>query len=326
MTSINNLPKISIVMVNYNGLKYLKETICPILELDYPDFEFIIVDNGSMDGSLEFIREIKKIKLIRSPKIREKNFACNYAISEASGDYILLLDNDCLICEKGILKSLLNTYYSNKNVGLIGLAFHNIGSKVSDYYGGYFSKITYIRNNKGLDNSLLKMFNNQQIGFPHGFAIFIKKTVWEDLGGYDNNLIFGGDDNDLGVKSWIFGYRNYIYSNSLQLHLGLGERQDNKKYNLKFKEMFYAHLYTIVKNFTFFNMIITVIGHSVFMFVKAIKQSIFRFNIGPFWAFFQGYSLFLKNFSIAIEKRKEIQLKRVIKEDIFMNIKPIKIY
>ena len=45
-------PLISIVMLNYNGLKYLKSTIHPILKLDYPNYEFIIVDNCSTDGSI----------------------------------------------------------------------------------------------------------------------------------------------------------------------------------------------------------------------------------------------------------------------------------
>ena len=47
-----NIPFISVVMLNYNGLRYLKTTIIPILNFTYPNFEFIVVDNGSTDGTL----------------------------------------------------------------------------------------------------------------------------------------------------------------------------------------------------------------------------------------------------------------------------------
>ena len=166
---------------------------------------------------------------------------------------------------------------------------------------------------------------NSCIGFPHGLALFVKKTVWQKLDGYDENLIFGGDDNDLGIKSWLLGYKNYLYSQSSQIHLGEAERRDNNKYAIKFKEIFYAHLYTIVKNFTFINLWPALIGQIVFMFFKSIKQSIFRFYFGPFFAFGQGLILFFKKIPIACQKRKEIQIKRKEKRDVFLKIKPQKI-
>jgi len=60
--------KISIIMLNYNGLKYLEKTLSPLLVLDYPDYEFIVVDNDSKDGSVESLQKLaskyKNIKLI----------------------------------------------------------------------------------------------------------------------------------------------------------------------------------------------------------------------------------------------------------------------
>ncbi|OHA46809.1 MAG: hypothetical protein A2541_01350 [Candidatus Taylorbacteria bacterium RIFOXYD2_FULL_36_9] len=317
--------KISIIMLNYNGLKYLEKTLSPLLVLDYPDYEFIVVDNGSTDGSLEYIKKETQVILLQSPKMRAKNFACNYAVNMAQGEFILLLDNDCLITEKGILTSLLNCYNLNQDCGLLGLAFYNLGENFSFGYGGFFSRWLYLANNKKIKNDLLAKFDGQFIGFPHGLALFVKKTVWQKLDGYDENLIFGGDDNDLGIKSWLLGYKNYLYSQSSQIHLGEAERRDNNKYAIKFKEIFYAHLYTIVKNFTFINLWPALIGQIVFMFFKSIKQSIFRFYFGPFFAFGQGLILFFKKIPIACQKRKEIQIKRKEKRDVFLKIKPQKI-
>ncbi len=314
-------PQISVVMLNYNGLQYIKETILAVLRLKYSNYEFILVDNGSNDGSIEFIKKQRGVKLVQSPKHREKNFACNYSINRAKGEYILLMDNDVLIKNKKIITDLIERY--KKNTGVIGLSFHDIGFSTSQSYGSYLGYY-FINQNKNLILQDLRKYDFCKIGYPEGKALFISKFKWQKVEGYDDFLKFGGDDTDLGIKLWMFGYENILYSKSLQIHLGLPERQDNKKYALKWKEMFYAHLYTIVKNYSFFNMTLTIVVYSVFAFLKSLKQSIQRVHIGPFLSFFQGYCLFLKSLPIAIKKRKEMQLKRVIKEDVFLKIKPPK--
>jgi len=315
-------PKISVVMLNYNGLQYLKKTIPAILKLDYPNYEFILVDNGSTDGSIEFVKKHKKVKLVKSPRVREKNFACNYAIKRAKGEYVFLMDNDALITNSDLLFDLIERY--KRKTGVIGLSFYDIGSTKSKSYGDYLGYY-FIKSKKMLPLEKLKEYDNCQIGYPEGKALFIKKSRWVKVGGYDDYLKFGGDDNDLGIKSWLFGYENVLYSKHQQIHLGLPERQDNKKYALKFKEMFYAHLYTITKNYSFFNMILTIIGYSIFSFFKSIKQSFCRASLTPLFSFVQGYYLFLINLPAAVKKRKEVQSSRVVKKDIFLKIKPPRI-
>jgi glycosyltransferase involved in cell wall biosynthesis len=310
---------ISVVMVNYNGLQYLKETIPPILNLAYSHYEFILVDNGSTDGSLEYIKSFDNIKLVQSPKLREKNFACNYAINKSRGEYILLMDNDALIQDVDILLKLRRRY--TEETGVIGLSSYDKNTTKSTCYGNYLG-FYFTKEKKAVLIKDLFLFDKIKIGFPAGQSLFISKKKWIEVGGYDEYLKFGGDDTDLGIKLWLMGYQNFLYSETVQIHLGLPERQDNNKYALKWKEVFYAHLYTIVKNYLFFNMIVTLIGYSIFGFLKSLKQSIQRKHLGVFLAFFKGYYLFLKSLPIAMKKRREMQSKRVIKNDIFLKIKP----
>ncbi len=100
------LPLISVIILNFNGKSYLERTIPPILELRYPRYEIVVVDNGSEDGSLEYIQALERIRLLRSPRYREKNYACNYAIRESRGDYILLLDCDIILVDMELLSKL----------------------------------------------------------------------------------------------------------------------------------------------------------------------------------------------------------------------------
>jgi len=315
-------PKISVVMLNYNGIQYLKRTIAPILNLDYPNYEAIVVDNGSTDGSIKYLESLNRIRLIRSPRIREKNFACNYAIKEAKGDFILLLDNDLEILNQDMLNNLIKEYQKEKKIGCLGLAFVDKDNKESSYYGGFLNQ-SFIKKNKPLKLEKIKKMHLQRIGFPHGAALFIKKSVWEEIGGYDENLRFGGDDNDIGMRLWMKGYDVRLYSKDIQKHIGAAERMNNDKYKKKLKETTFSQFYTIVKDFAAYNMIIILIGFSVFSLIKSVKQSIFRKNVTVLLSFFTGCFLFIKNLDKAIKKRKEVQSERINKEDLFLKMKPL---
>jgi len=314
-----NLPLISIIMLNYNGLNYIKRTVPPLLELDYPDYEIIIVDNGSVDGSIEYIQSFKNIKLLKSPIIRAKNFACNYGVSHGKGEFLLLLDNDLLITDKRLLLDLYDMTDELDSVGCISLSNYNEGEKKTKNYKlklGYY----FIKSLKKIDISEVKNFHGSLTAYPEGKGLFIEKKKWEEVGGYDVHLVFGGDDNDLGIKLWMMGYKCYLYARTLQVHTGMAEREDVRKYSLKWKEMFYAHLYTVVKNYSFFNMLLTLSGLSVYGIIKSVYFALKMKDTGPFLSFFTGSYLFVKNLPVALDKRKDIQKRRKIKEDIFLNI------
>ena len=316
MSYTRTYPPISIIMVNFNGFPYLKETIPPLLNLNYPNYEFIIIDNGSTDGSIEYINQFPNILLLKSPRYREKNYACNHAIKHAKGQYILLLDNDIIIIDTDILLKLFTMHESLKDVGALGLAVHDRGIPLSNRYGSYFGYY-FIREIKKIPVQQIKNYHGFQVPATGG-QIFIRKALWEKIGGYDDHLKFGGDDNDLGIRLSLYGYRNYIYTQTNQIHIGLAERLDNKKYPKKFRDTYYAHLYTIVKNYKTINMATALIVYPLFTMLKSVKQSFLRKHPGPLWAFFQGFWLFIKNLPYALNKRKEIQKKRIIKKDVYL--------
>jgi len=316
----DKLEKISIVMINYNWINYLKRTIAKLIELNYKNKEIIIVDNWSTDWSIEFIKSYKEIILVISPRLREKNYACNLWVKKATWEYIFLCDNDLFITEKNLLIDLIWMYNQKNNIWIIWLSYKDEWKDKIEWYWAYFWNF-FIKKNMEISINETKKRNFKKIWFPHGIWFFIKKSIWNKLWWYDDFLKFWWDDNDLWIKSWIYWYKNYIYTNSIQLHIWLNERLDNKKFFFKFKNQIFSELYVIIKNYRLFNMFKTLILYSIYLFLKSIKQSIQRVNILPFIAFFQWYYLFFRHLKIAIKKRKEIQKNRKIKNDIFLNIK-----
>src|SRR3989338_9266613 len=86
-------PKVSIVIVNYNWKSLLKSLIKSISESTYKNYETIVVDNNSSDGSQEFVKKYKGIKLVKNKKNLGYS-GINSALKHCNGKYILFLNND----------------------------------------------------------------------------------------------------------------------------------------------------------------------------------------------------------------------------------------
>lgn len=90
------MPKVSVILSNYNGERYLKESISSVLKQTYTDFEFIIVDDASTDSSREVINSYNdpRIKRYYAEKNRHIAYSLNRALEMVSGEYIARIDSD----------------------------------------------------------------------------------------------------------------------------------------------------------------------------------------------------------------------------------------
>ena len=312
-------PEISVVMLNYNGLKYLKRTIPAILKLDYPNYEFIIVDNGSTDESIEFIKKFKKIRLIENRENFGYSKGKNIGVKDAKGKYVLLLDNDIII-NRSLLIDLVTKL---QPLELVSPLIIDEGQKVTKYYGGYFNLLRHL-NNKPFKINQLNKTSNQNSSYYNGGCLFLKKGDWIKLRGFDENQPFNIDDSDLGLRAWIAGYKIKINTKLKVIHIGNETRTNLNWWCWKYQYDFSGYSRTIIKTYKLKNLIIAFPSFIIYYTLKTIKQSILKKSIKPLFAFCYSIKLFLKNLPDTLKQRKIIQSKRTIKEDIFLKIKPPK--
>ena len=312
-------PLISILFCSSDG-EYLDEVIPKIKDLKYPNIEIICVWTGQEEKLLKIKKKLKDINIVQSPVYRSKNFGTNYGVREAKGSYILLLDDDIVINDKDLLVRLLKHSLLCKNFGCSTLTLINKGENIIKSYGCFFGSV-FTKNNKTLSKENVKSLNGCFVGHPSGAGVFIKKDVWNDIGGYDEQYIFGGDDSDLGIKLWISGYKCYLFSETIQTHIGISRRSDNKKYAIYYADKLFAHLGVITKNYSFINLIYTLPLYFMFMLIKSIKQSISRKSIGSIIGFLKGTFAYLKNLGRILKDRHYIQSNRLVKKDVFLDIK-----
>ena len=116
--------KYSIIIPNYNSLKWIKRCLDSILQQTYTNFELIIVDDMSEDGSLDIIKQHKdeRIKLIENKVKKYNGGSRNVGIDNATGDYILFLDDDDYIVDRTVLYNLTR-FIEKNNVDLIRLNY-----------------------------------------------------------------------------------------------------------------------------------------------------------------------------------------------------------
>ncbi len=222
-------PKISVIMPVFNGEKYLREAIESILNQSFTDFEFIIVNDGSTDDTLEIIKNYKDIrmKIINNEKNIGLTKSLNNSIIIATGQYIARQDADDISLPNRF-EEQVQYLDENPEVMLLGTSVYLIDE---------FGKIEERR--MILTKPNLKSFlqGNQ---FNHGTTMFRRKTI-DTLGGY-NELFKYCQDYEL----WIRITKNYEVRNlrqtlyMLRCHhesIGFKSIEESTLYNLLAKRM-----------------------------------------------------------------------------------------
>lgn len=170
------LPKISVITPSYNQGQYLEETILSVLNQNYPNLEYIVMDGGSTDNSVQIIKKYaSKITHWQSKKDKGQADAINNGFAMATGDILCWLNSDDYYTE-GTLDFIAHNLHSDSDEILFGEVNH-----FKESNGSY--KMSNVKNK--LDNYRLELYD--YIIQPGSFWT---RKVWEKIGQLDLNLHF----------------------------------------------------------------------------------------------------------------------------------------
>jgi len=234
---------ISIIIPVYNRKDLLKKCLDSISKQHYKDFEVILIDNGSSDGAIEFIKEkYPFIKIIENKENYGPPYARNQGILVSKGDYILFLDNDTEFIRKDTLANMMKIIKKDKNVGAVGGELIMDGNNnILGICGRNFKRIepyAYLKNEENNKNLLKKCdyFNTSNI--------LIKKDILYSVGGFDPYYFCGHEDTDIGFRIGERGYKHifglntgvkHVYSNIYRLNQEYIVSRGNIRFCLKNK-------------------------------------------------------------------------------------------
>jgi GT2 family glycosyltransferase len=203
------MARITVVIINWNGLKYLKECLDALMKQSYKGFDAIMVDNGSTDGSADFVeKKYKKIKVIRNRKNLGVAEATNIGFRQAGGEYIVSLHNDA-IADRDWLKTLVNSMdKAPKKVACIEGAVHHFGG-----VGVLNGSINVMVNN------ILDVFSDPRMKFYSGTCSMIIRNGL--LGEYcDPDYFFYQEDVKMGWTLRLMGYDIIREPDAKVMHYG----------------------------------------------------------------------------------------------------------
>jgi GT2 family glycosyltransferase len=195
-------PKISIIIVTYNQLAYTQLCVESILRnTSYPNYEIIIVDNGSTDGSLEYLQsmtaEDKKIVLVENQNNLGFVKAINIGYHQSEGEYLILLNNDVIVTP-GWVHRLVNHLKDNPTIGMVGPVTNSIGNEAK-------VSVTYQELEEINQFSVTRMMRHSGRSFELNvlalYCCMISRSLFERVGGLDERYEIGFfEDDDLAMK------------------------------------------------------------------------------------------------------------------------------
>jgi len=201
-------PNLSIIIPTYNDASTIRQVLESILELDYPSrFEIIVVDDCSTDETFEILKEflsMNKITVVRHERNMGLASAYNSGISSSSGDFLLLLQSDCVPKSKSWLRELVDVMLSDEKIAIVS-SKNQLSEEVWNTYG-----------------FLDKLYSAKEL-LPRtlyfGRGVLIRKSVFEKVGLFDDKSHkLAGEDFDFFIRVKKFGYK-IICTNSILLHL-----------------------------------------------------------------------------------------------------------
>ena len=205
-------PKISILIPNKDHIKDLEKCLQSISRSDYKNYEIIIIENNS-----EKAETFAYYKTIESDRIRilkwegSFNYSAinNYAVSETDGEYLVLLNNDTEVIGKDWLGEMLANC-QRKEVGIVGAKLYYPNGQVQ--HAGVIVGIRGIAGNmfrglpKGYSGYLHKASTQQDLSAVTAACMMVKRSVYEEVGGFEEQLAVAFNDIDFCLKVRRCGY------------------------------------------------------------------------------------------------------------------------
>lgn len=247
---------ITVVIPNYNGQRFLKDCLLALQHQTEPEFDTIVVDNGSTDASLTQLKEFPNVQVIRFEENKGFCTAVNAGIKASKTPYVVLLNNDTKVFPD-FLEQLRKSIEQSEDVFSVSskMLMMSDERKIDDA-GDFYSALGWAFG-RGKGKEAKKYVCRDRIFAASGGASIYRRAVFEKIGYFDENHFAYLEDIDIGYRANIYGYKNYFEPKAKVLHYGSGF--SGSKYNeFKVKLSAKNSIYIIGKNMPLLQIIINI--------------------------------------------------------------------
>lgn len=202
-----DLPFVTLLVLNYNGRKYLPSCLDSLLKTDYPHFKVIVIDNSSLDDSVEFVKKnYANVMLVQNDKNLGYACAINSAMEIVESEYVVFLNND-IVVEPDWLRQLIPLILMKDVAAVNPKILFLDNAKIINSAGGNCDVygVGWNRGNGEFDNGQYDAV--EEVFYVNGTAMLTKKSVWKDVGAFDERYFLYGEDLDWCWRARLKGYK-----------------------------------------------------------------------------------------------------------------------
>lgn len=303
-------PKVAVVILNWNGIYYLKRFLPSVYNSSYPNLVFVVGDNASNDDSVAFIKQnYPKIEVIQNDKNYGFAEGYNRILEQVDADYYVLLNSDVEVGQ-GWIEPMIKAMEADSTVAAAQpKILSSLQPELFEYAGaagGYLDKYGYPfcrgRIFETLEADIGQYNDSRSIFWASGAAFFIKSSAWKKSGGFDKDFFAHMEEIDLCWRLKRMGYTIQYYPFSEVYHVGGGalSKENPFKTYLNFRNS----LIVLQKNLPFLQAYLTIFTRLSLDLVASIRFYL-KGNYKDAFAVHRAHWNFFRYFGKNHKKRKQ---------------------
>ncbi len=276
------------------------------MNIDYENFEVILVDNNSTDDSIEFVKNtypsVIIIKLDKNYGFAEPN---NIGAKNAKGDFLLFLNNDTKV-KPNFISEMIKSVEKDSKIAICQSLLLKPNGDV-DSSGDFLDTRGFSYSSKNKVTQVKKILN------ARGASMMVRKDSFWELGGFDKKFFASFEDVDLGLRAWVWGFEVVLVPQSVVYHIGGQTTQQTSKVkfhgaknNLILRLVYFEPVFAISSITKFF---FAIFFNKFFRISEEDNESIP--SLPSFQIIFRGAMWVLKNLRYVNAKRKKVNSRRV---------------
>ena len=313
-------PKVSIIITNYNGMEVLEDCVESVSKIIYPNLEVVLVDDVSIDKSIESVEKYKKkidLRIYRNKVNMGFAGANNEGYRYSKGDYVLLLNNDTTV-DKYLITKLVSRFEKDSSIGA-GQAKIYLMDKPThlDNAGAFLTRTGFLSHWGFMKKDAREYKEEREIFSAKGACLFTRRSVIKKLGLFDGDFGSYMEETDFCWRVWLAGYKIIYYPETF-IHHKVGftfSKQFNPivvNYN-----SFKNRIVTLYKNLDTKNLffilvphLILVLGIGLYYLITLQREKAAMIGKAFWWN--------IINFLKSAKKRKKVQkLRKVSDKEMF---------
>ncbi len=310
-------PTVTVIVLNHNGMAFLKDCFESLLAATYPDAEILMVDNGSTDDSVSFVeRNYPTVVVIHSGGNIGYSAAYNLGVDHARGEYVVLLNNDVEVTQDW-LEPLVEELESDSRIAACQPKLLHMVKRTSFEYagaaGGFMDRLGYpylrgrifntVEEDQGQYDTSVDLF------WASGAALAVRKGAFIEVGGLDQDFIHHMEEIDLCWRLHLQDYRIRVRTDSVVYHYAGGTIKPDS-----YRKIYWNHrnsVFMLLKNYSRARLLWVLPLHTLLDTVLVLK-SLITLDLKRVVAVAAAYGWLVLHPFLICRKRREVQGRRKI--------------